>query len=200
MTRSLACLLLLCSLIGPVFGGTNGDTESPPGFEARFIQERTTPGLERAFRSEGQLIWVAGERLEWRTEEPFEYAYILYPDRIVEREPDGHEREVRSEDAPWVVSLNELLVAVMSGDESAMTELFTLRSRESLNDDGLERLVLEPRDGMLAEQIPMIRVEKDARLRRVIIDEKEGGRLDIRLSDYEGDVPALPEEATDPDS
>jgi hypothetical protein len=194
MNRALAGLLLLCVFTVPLWV----DAEESTGFEARFVQERTTPGLERSFRSEGRLIWVAGERLEWRTEQPFEYAYILYPDRIVEREPDGHEREVRSEDAPWVVSLNELLVAVMSGDESAMSDLFSIDSREAL-DEG-ERLVLIPRDAMLAEQIPEIRVDKDERIRRVLIEENDGGVLDIRLHDYEGEVLALPEDATDPDS
>jgi len=163
----------------------------PAGFEATFEQKRTTPGLERAFKTGGRVIWQEDERLEWRTETPFEYSYILYPDRIVEKGEDGEEKTIRAEDAPWIVSLNELLLAVMSGDEAGLAELFSVD--EQSQKDGLTHLVLIPTDDALAQQIPQIELYKDERPRRIIIKEADQGQIDISLSDFQGDVSNLPE-------
>ncbi|MDQ2069987.1 LolA family protein [Natronospira bacteriovora] len=192
MMRLAALLMSLCLLTPSAAADT-----APEGFEARFEQARTTPGLERPFRSEGRVSWVEGEGLEWRTESPFEYAYLLYLDRIVEEDADGHRREISRREAPWVVSLNELLIAVMSGDEQAMASLFQVRDRSVPDDGHGQVLSLVPRDEALAQQIPRLQLEKNGHIRRVVIEEADGGRLDIRLSEHRGKAPSLPEDDTE---
>lgn len=180
-----------------LWAGAVGAADSE-GFQARFEQERTTPGLDRPFRSEGRLIWVPDERLEWRTESPFEYRYILLPDRIIESTPEDGEQTISLDEAPWLVSLNDLLTAVISGDEAAIAERFSVREADEQPDNDLRRLVLVPEDARMKERIPEIRVDRDEYPRRIVIHESGGGRLEIRLHDFQGEVPA-PDAAVEPD-
>jgi len=185
----IGLLVLLLSAAGQAVA-------DPAAFEARFQQERTTPGLERAFRSEGRVHWVAGEELRWVTETPFEHVYRLLPDRIVEIHPDGTEEVTRAEEASWVVSLNELLMALMGGDPEQLQALFRVTPLDA--EEGTRRFRLSPRDEALAEQIDTIEVVQDRWPERIQIHETDGGRLDIRLSDHEGDTPmAAPSEVKD---
>ncbi|WP_253450796.1 LolA family protein [Natronospira proteinivora] len=173
--------VLLMGLVTPL-------AAEPAAFEARFQQERTTPGLDRAFRSEGRVHWVAGEELRWETESPFEHVYRLLPDRIIEIHPEGEAEEIRAEDAPWVVSLNELLMALMSGDQEQLAALFDVQPLAADDEDGM-RFRLKPRDEALAEQIDAIEVVQGRWPEHIHIKEADGGHLDIRLSDHQGDRP-----------
>lgn len=179
---SMLFAVIVCLFAGPL--------AAEEGFSARFEQTRHTPGLERPFESEGRLIWVPDERLEWRTESPFRYQYILLEDRIIERMPGEGETVIELDQAPWLVSLNELLTAVISGDEQAISERFSVTEAAEQPDSGMRRLVLVPDDPRLAERIPEIVVDRGEYPRRIVIHEAGGGRLEIRLDDFTGELPA----------
>jgi len=158
-------------------------------FHARFEQSRTTPGLDRAFESQGRVHWLAGAHLEWATETPFRHVYRLYSDRIIEIHDDGEREEIHAEDAPWVVSLNELMMALVGGDREALEKRFEI---EWLEENETARFRLIPRDDALAEQIEAMEVTQKTWPERILIREADGGELDIRLSDHEGEAPAQP--------
>ena len=172
-------------------------------FEAEFEQTRTTPGLERPFESSGTVRWTDEEYLEWQTKEPFEYRYVLTRESMLEELPDGERREIRAEDAPWVLSLNELLMAVVSGDKERMERRFDIEQLGADETDAeLELLRLTPRDTALGEQIEVIEVRRaDLVPRRIDLHETDGGHTHIRLRPVTGaDALKAPEEDAEGDS
>jgi hypothetical protein len=177
MSLRLVPLLLVLTFAAPPVA-TAGDVEETEveGFEARFEQIRVIPGLSRPFEAEGRLRWRQGGRLDWHTEKPLEYSYHLDAERLSERMPDGSRRELDAGDAPWIISLNRLLAALVGGDRDLIAEMFDVEPHE-------EGHMLRPRDEALADLIAGIHVIGEPFPEYLRIEETDGGFMEIRLDE-----------------
>jgi hypothetical protein len=170
--KALVCGMLFC-LVAAVPAEAGADEVS--GFEARFEQTRVLPGLNRPFLAEGRLRWERGGRLDWHTERPVEYRYRLAPDGLVEIMPGGARRELDAEEAPWILSLNRLLAALVGGDENVLDELFESEAHPE------QGCLLRPRDRALADLIERIHVVGKPFPDYLRIEEADGAYMEIRL-------------------
>jgi outer membrane lipoprotein-sorting protein len=139
-----------------------------------FREEKRLSGLTEPLASSGTLLYLAPDRVEKRTSEPFLEEIVVDGDRLTYAKPaEGVRRTVGLDAAPELRGLVEAVRGTLSGDLAALHRYYSV-GLESMGEEGW-RLTLVPVDERLRGFLKVVRIDgRETELRRVETIEPDG--------------------------
>lgn len=148
-----------------------------------FRHEKYVAGFDRPLTSSGEFLVWRGHGVLWQTRQPFASTLTITATRLSARSGDAaYQLDAQSE--PGVREVNALLFAVFAGDLDVLRERFTMAG--ALRGAQSWELMLTPSEAALANVISGVRLEGDRQVHRVVLQESNGDRSDIRFENLGG--------------
>jgi len=165
---------------------------SQPVIRANFVQVRTIEGMAQPLVSRGQLLIAQQQGLWWQQVTPFPLMLILDDKRMVQSMSGQPPQVITAESNPQMFQFNHLLRALFQADEKVLRENFEL----DFHDRGNNRwqLGLTPKAAPLNRIFSRIDLQGDAFLNRITLDDKQGDKTEITLSDTRTEPTQLTDE------
>ncbi|MFT4273477.1 MAG: outer membrane lipoprotein carrier protein LolA [Pantoea sp.] len=154
---------------------------SQPVIRANFVQVRTIAGMAQPLVSRGQLLIAQQQGLWWQQNTPFPMTLILDDKRMVQSMSGQPPQVITAESNPQMFQFNHLLRALFQADEKVLKENFTLDFQDKGNENW--QLGLTPKAAPLNKIFNRIELQGGAYLNRIQLDDKQGDKTDITLSD-----------------
>lgn len=164
------CLFLIFAL-----WGSCAVAGLPGSFHAEFTQTRQLPGFDQPLVSHGNVDFQRNGPLHWTVEQPYHYEFIMADGGAREILPDGTQRKLDPDKAPWLAVIQRVFRAALSGDRATLTQYFSIHQADG-------RVRLTPLAAPLNKQIAHIDVVGEALPQRITISEQGGGQIDIRFA------------------
>ena len=153
-----------------------------------FVQEKHLQGFHNPLRSTGEFLLARGHGLVCDTRTPFASRVVMSARGLRVIESDGSVRAIAGDaSASTASTANALMTALLTGDTAALSAQFAIE--ESLLADGGWSLGLVPRPGAMSTLYRRIDVHGDQFVRRVVLEDSNGDRTDIRFVELR-DAPA----------
>lgn len=146
--------------------------------KGRFEERRTVPGFPKPMVTTG-VFEMKGDRLRWEAEKPFPSVMTASPEGVV-MEAAGEKQVLSAADVPAAGRISVLLSSVLSGNFSALNEMFDVRA-QSLPDGGV-RMAARPKSRELGQALEEVRAEGRDFVERIEVISKQG-RTEILFSD-----------------
>lgn len=194
MIKSLcAMLLLLCAHASAVtLEQLQQRFASQPVIRANFVQVRTISGMAQPLVSRGQLVIAQQQGLWWQQATPFPLTLILDDKRMVQSISGQPPQVITADSNPQMFQFNHLLRALFQADEKVLRENFAL----DFHDQGNNRwqLGLTPVAAPLNKIFNRIDLQGNQFLNRITLDDKQGDKTEITLSDTRTEPKQLTDE------
>jgi len=179
----ILCLLLLwigCSAQAVTLEQLQQRFARQPVIRAHFEQVRTIAGMAQPLVSRGELLIAQQQGLWWQQATPFPLTLILDDKRMVQRMSGQPPQVITAESNPQMFQFNHLLRALFQADEKVLRENFEL----DFHDGGNNRwqLDLTPKAAPLNKIFNRIALQGEAFLNRITLDDKQGDKTEITLS------------------
>lgn len=154
---------------------------SQPVIRASFVQVRSIAGMAQPLVSRGQLLIAQQQGLWWHQATPFPMTLILDDHRMVQSMSGQPPQVITADSNPQMFQFNHLLRALFQADEQVLRENFELNFR----DDGRDgwQLSLTPKAAPLNKIFNRIDLQGAAYLNRITLDDRQGDKTEITLSD-----------------
>ncbi|MDR6298945.1 outer membrane lipoprotein carrier protein LolA [Pantoea dispersa] len=154
---------------------------SQPVIRASFVQVRSIAGMAQPLMSRGQLLIAQQQGLWWHQATPFPMTLILDDHRMVQSMSGQPPQVITADSNPQMFQFNHLLRALFQADEQVLRENFELNFR----DDGRDgwQLSLTPKAAPLNKIFNRIDLQGAAYLNRITLDDRQGDKTEITLSD-----------------
>jgi hypothetical protein len=138
-----------------------------------FREEKRLSGLTVPLTSSGTLLYLAPDRVEKRTSEPFLEEIVVDGDRLTYAKPaEGVRRTVGLDAAPELRGLVEAVRGTLAGDLEALQRYYSV-GFESVGEGW--RLTLVPVDERLRDFLKVVRIDgRETELHRVETIEPDG--------------------------
>lgn len=154
---------------------------SQPVIRASFVQVRSIAGMAQPLVSRGQLLIAQQQGLWWHQATPFPMTLILDDHRMVQSMSGQPPQVITADSNPQMFQFNHLLRALFQADEQVLRENFELNFRDD-GDDGWQ-LSLTPKAAPLNKIFNRIDLQGAAYLNRITLDDRQGDKTEITLSD-----------------
>ncbi len=182
MIKMLFTLLMLTSLSvqAVTLDALQQRFASQPVVRADFSQLRTIKGMAQPLKSSGQLLIAQDKGLWWQQSKPFPLTLVLDEKRMVQV-MNGQPPEIVTADSnPQMFQFNHLLRALFQADRQVLEQNFAL----DFHDLGQDRwrLVLTPTTSPLDKLFNNITLQGSAYLDSIQLNDRQGDRTDITLS------------------
>jgi len=165
---------------------------SQPVIRANFEQVRTIAGMSQPLVSRGQLLIAQQQGLWWHQATPFVMTLILDDKRMVQSMSGQPPQVITADSNPQMFQFNHLLRALFQADEKVLRENFELEFRDQGNDQW--QLSLTPKAAPLNKIFNRIDLQGAAFLNRITLDDKQGDKTAITLSDTRTEPKQLTDE------
>jgi Outer membrane lipoprotein-sorting protein len=154
---------------------------SQPVIRASFVQVRSIAGMAQPLVSRGQLLIAQQQGLWWHQATPFPMTLILDDHRMVQSMSGQPPQVITADSNPQMFQFNHLLRALFQADEQVLRENFVL----DFHDDGGDgwQLSLTPKAAPLNKIFNRIDLQGAAYLNRIMLDDRQGDKTEITLSD-----------------
>jgi len=154
---------------------------SQPVIRASFVQLRSIAGMAQPLVSRGQLLIAQQQGLWWHQATPFPMTLILDDHRMVQSMSGQPPQVITADSNPQMFQFNHLLRALFQADEQVLRENFVL----DFHDDGGDgwQLSLTPKAAPLNKIFNRIDLQGAAYLNRITLDDRQGDKTEITLSD-----------------
>ncbi|MBK4768919.1 MULTISPECIES: outer membrane lipoprotein carrier protein LolA [Pantoea] len=154
---------------------------SQPVIRASFVQVRSIAGMAQPLVSRGQLLIAQQQGLWWHQATPFPMTLILDDHRMVQSMSGQPPQVITADSNPQMFQFNHLLRALFQADEQVLRENFVL----DFHDDGGDgwQLSLTPKAAPLNKIFNRIDLQGAAYLNRITLDDRQGDKTEITLSD-----------------
>lgn len=149
-------------------------------FSGGFEQRRSLPSLQQPLVLRGHIKVIRDGGLEWNVTHPYNYGLVISGNRISETLPDGSQREIEASRAPWLAGVQRLFNALLAGDESAIRDWFSVAEVTEIEQG--QRVALIPAGDVIGNAITGMAVEYDQQLRFIEINERGGGKSELRFA------------------
>ena len=159
---------------------------------ANFEQVRTISGMSQPLVSRGQLLIAQQQGLWWHQATPFVMTLILDDKRMVQSMSGQPPQVITADSNPQMFQFNHLLRALFQADEKVLRENFELDFRDQGNDQW--QLSLTPKAAPLNKIFNRIDLQGAAFLNRITLDDKQGDKTAITLSDTRTEPKQLTDE------
>ncbi len=156
---------------------------SQPVIRASFVQVRSIAGMAQPLVSRGQLLIAQQQGLWWHQATPFPMTLILDDHRMVQSMSGQPPQVITADSNPQMFQFNHLLRALFQADEQVLRENFVLDLHD--DDDGGDgwQLSLTPKAAPLNKIFNRIDLQGAAYLNRITLDDRQGDKTEITLSD-----------------
>lgn len=165
---------------------------SQPVIRANFEQVRTISGMSQPLVSRGQLLIAQQQGLWWHQATPFVMTLILDDKRMVQSMSGQPPQVITADSNPQMFQFNHLLRALFQADEKVLRENFELDFRDQGNDKW--QLSLKPKAAPLNKIFNRIDLQGAAFLNSITLDDKQGDKTAITLSDTRTEPKQLTDE------
>ncbi|KJV50191.1 membrane protein [Pantoea sp. BL1] len=165
---------------------------SQPVIRANFEQVRTISGMSQPLVSRGQLLIAQQQGLWWHQATPFVMTLILDDKRMVQSMSGQPPQVITADSNPQMFQFNHLLRALFQADEKVLHENFELDFRDQGNDKW--QLSLTPKAAPLNKIFNRIDLQGAAFLNSITLDDKQGDKTAITLSDTRTEPKQLTDE------
>jgi hypothetical protein len=155
----------------------------------RFVQRRHLAGLAQPLESRGTFLFARGVGIEWRTEQPFDSQFVLTDAGITQRDEGGEPLRISAADQPALAVVSRVFFALFALDLDSLSHDFALSGRQ-VADAGWE-IGLKPRDKALGSVFRQAVVSGAASVRAVTLEDGNGDRSEIELSEVAYDPKGL---------
>lgn len=154
---------------------------SQPVIRASFVQVRSIAGMAQPLVSRGQVLIAQQQGLWWHQATPFPMTLILDDHRMVQSMSGQPPQVITADSNPQMFQFNHLLRALFQADEQVLRENFVL----DFHDDGGDgwQLSLTPKAAPLNKIFNRIDLQGAAYLNRITLDDRQGDKTEITLSD-----------------
>ncbi len=174
-------LLLLCSSAHAVtLDQLQQRFASQPVIRAHFEQVRTIAGMAQPLVSRGELLIAQQQGLWWQQATPFPLTLILDDKRMVQSMSGQPPQVITADSNPQMFQFNHLLRALFQADEKVLRENFDLDFHDRGNNSW--QLGLTPKAAPLNKIFNRIDLQGDRFLNRITLDDKQGDKTEIKLS------------------
>ncbi|MDI9224132.1 outer membrane lipoprotein carrier protein LolA [Pantoea sp. EA-12] len=165
---------------------------SQPVIRANFEQVRTIAGMSQPLVSRGQLIIAQQQGLWWHQATPFAMTLILDDKRMVQSMSGQPPQVITADSNPQMFQFNHLLRALFQADEKVLRENFDLDFHDRGNNSW--QLSLTPKAAPLNKIFNRIDLQGAAFLNGITLDDKQGDKTVITLSDTRTEPQQLTDE------
>lgn len=155
----------------------------------RFVQRRHLAGLVQPLESKGTFLFARGVGIEWHTELPFDSQFVLTDAGITQRDEGGEPLRISAADQPALTVVSRVFFALFALDLESLSHDFAL-SGQRVGDAGWE-IGLKPRDKALGSVFRQAVVSGATSVRSVTLEDGNGDRSQIELSDVVYDPKGL---------
>lgn len=156
---------------------------SQPVIRASFVQVRSIAGMAQPLVSRGQLLIAQQQGLWWHQATPFPMTLILDDHRMVQSMSGQPPQVITADSNPQMFQFNHLLRALFQADEQVLRENFELNFRDDGGDGDGWQLSLTPKAAPLNKIFNRIDLQGAAYLNRITLDDRQGDKTEITLSD-----------------
>lgn len=178
---------LLCLLVAPWLHAMTLDdlqqrfTEQPV-IRAHFAQTRTIKTLPQPLRSQGEMLIAREQGLLWDQKTPFPMQLTLTDSRMVQQINGQPPQVITAENNPQMFQFNHLLRALFQADRRVLEQNFRIDFHD--NGGGNWALRLTPVTSPLDNIFASIDLEGQTFLNTIQLNDKQGDRTDITLSQH----------------
>ena len=162
---------------------------SQPVIRADFVQTRTIAGMAQPLISRGELLVAQPQGLWWHQRTPFAMTLLLDDKRMVQTLNGQPPQTVTAEANPQMFQFNHLLRALFEADERALRENFTIDFQDK--GDARWSLALTPKSAPLNKIFRRIDLSGETFLERIDLNDAQGDRTHIELSNTRTQPPQL---------
>lgn len=155
----------------------------------QFVQRRYLAGLAQPLESKGTFLFARGLGIEWHTQQPFESQFVLTDAGITQRDEGGEPLRISAADQPALTVVSRVFFALFALDLDSLSHDFAL-SGQHVGKDGWE-IGLRPRDKALGSVFRQAVVSGGVSVRAVTLEDGNGDRSEIELSDVVYDPKGL---------
>lgn len=167
--------------------------EQFPVLRAEFVQEKQMAAFKKPLLTRGQLVFVHGQGILWRIENPIKLTLVLTDDRIVEISEDGRVQARTARDVPGLAQIGQIFRALLTARTGTLKEVFTIAPEGKAE---AWRLTLTPKPGPAQQLMRQIQLQGSRHVDRILIDEANGDVTTIALRNAtEGAAPSADERA-----
>lgn len=177
----LLCLLVCASANAITPGQLQQHFASQPVIRASFEQTRTISGMAQPLVSRGQLLIAQQRGLWWQQTSPFAMTLILDDKRMVQTISGQPPQIITADSNPQMFQFNHLLRALFQADEKVLRENFDVDFQDRSSDSW--QLGLTPKAAPLNKIFNRIDLQGTTFLNRITLDDKQGDKTVILLSD-----------------
>ncbi|MGV0963122.1 MAG: LolA family protein [Polynucleobacter sp.] len=175
----IACLIAGSACADSLVNQIGALVSASPTVRGKFVQSKTLSGVSKKLNSEGFFIVDKGKGVVWVTEKPI-YQTLKVSDsgiRIGNKSGVLMNLDARSE--PSVKYINELVLAIFSGDMSALEKLFNYSGDIRAKDWSLE---LTPKN-TVSMPFKKISIVGSSAIGRISFVSKDGDLTEVIFSD-----------------
>ena len=145
-----------------------------------FEQAKTVTGFAKPLHSSGDFLVARGRGVLWRTDQPFAAELRLTRNEIQTSQGGAVIFKLDAAKEPTVRVINGLMFALLNGDLVQLGELFDFAGSLAATGKGWT-LALTPKQPALARLLKKVELQGDTLVRRILIDEANGDKTQIRF-------------------
>lgn len=181
-------LPLLALLVSPFVSALTLDDlqqrfTGQPVVRAHFDQTRTIKDLPQPLRSQGQMLIARDQGLLWDQTAPFPMQLLLDDKRMVQTINGQPPQTITADNNPQMFQFNHLLRALFRADRKVLEQNFRVDFTDA--GEGGWSLRLTPITTPLDKIFATIDLAGNAYLERITLNDKQGDRTDITLSQHQ---------------
>jgi hypothetical protein len=176
--------LMLCLISGSVFADSlvnqiGALVTASPTVRGKFTQSKTLSGVSKKLNSEGFFIVDKSKGVVWVTEKPIYQTLKVSDSGIRIGNKGGVLMNLDARSEPSVKYINELVLAIFSGDMSALEKLFNYSGDVTTKDWNLE---LTPKN-TVSLPFKKITIVGGSAISRISFVSKDGDLTEVIFSD-----------------
>lgn len=176
--------LMLCLISGSVFADSlvnqiGALVSASPTVRGKFTQSKTLSGVSKKLNSEGFFIVDKSKGVVWVTEKPIYQTLKVSDSGIRIGNKGGVLMNLDARSEPSVKYVNELVLAIFSGDMSALEKLFNYSGDVTTKDWNLE---LTPKN-TVSLPFKKITIVGGSAISRISFVSKDGDLTEVIFSD-----------------
>lgn len=181
-------LPLLALLVSPFVSALTLDDlqqrfTGQPVVRAHFDQTRTIKDLPQPLRSQGQMLIARDQGLLWDQTAPFPMQLLLDDKRMVQTINGQPPQTITADNNPQMFQFNHPLRALFRADRKVLEQNFRVDFTDA--GEGRWSLRLTPITTPLDKIFATINLAGNAYLERITLNDKQGDRTDITLSQHQ---------------
>ena len=169
--------------------GTASSLENAKVVRGRFVQRRFLADLAQPLESSGSFLFAREAGIEWHTEQPFDSQFLLTEAGITQRDEGGVSLRIDAADQPALAVVSRVFFALFALDLDALSHDFALFG-EPRGTAGWV-IGLKPRANALGSVFRQALVSGGASVERVVLEDGNGDRSEIELTNVQYDRAGL---------